>query len=399
MFEIDKASVIEEEILSLSKNFFIVEYFFNFQFDYEYSIFLENQSEFLFKLGKKENAINKIKEARHIIWSKLGKINFFINNQSFSDKKYTDGLEIDKELKQLINDREASVVTVVTGKKAEPVKKKDEIKVEISQINYNSLINYQEINRNKDSIFDKISTEVNNSDEGSNLYFRFTDNLCRVDLKYCLYLLNILNSDLNMIESVIKDVETLSNKLLYPHNSTFILINYIQGKLYKLMFTNNYNQFIEEKMLLIIAKNKIEVIKPEILQKLSNYYNERCINIWIPLLIKSKDFYEKSIKLMKTEFYSIEFGINLYDIMIDLSDVCLLLAENRPSLNPKFADFNQIVNKISSICNKHKFYDKENDDLPHIGDETLEESIKNERITWNNDKIKDEKLKIKNYLK
>ena len=248
-------------------------------------------------------------------------------------------------------------------------------------------------------MFDKINYDANNSDEGSNLYFKYTESLCRVDLKYCLYLLTLSNIDFTLIESVINDVETLFSKLLYPHNSISILINYIQGKLNKILFNNNYKKFIEEKLQTIINKNKVEVLKPEILQKLSNYYNERCINVWIPLLNKSKDYLEKSIKLMKNEFYTIESGINLYNIIIELADVCILLAENRPSQNPKFVDYNQIVNKINNINKKQQFYDKENDDLPYVGDELVDDVVKNEKLSWTSERVKQEKLKIKNYLK
>jgi hypothetical protein len=352
------------------------------------------------KIGKKDDAFAKIKESRRILWSKLGKMNYFLNNQSFSDKIFTDGLEIDKEIKQIIVDRENSIIVPVVGKKgAEPAKKKDEPKQEIAPINFNPIVNFQDNSKNKESVFDKVNLETNNSDEGSNLYFKFTDVICRVDLKYCLYLINMNNCDLNLIQSVITDVETLYTKILYPHNSLPILINYVLGKLNKLLFVNNFNKFLEEKMQPIIKKNKIDVIRPDLLQKLSNYYNERSSTVWLPLLNKSKDYFEKTVKLMKNEFYTIESGINLYNIMIELGDVCLLLAENRPSQNPKFIDLNQIVNKVNSIFKKQQFYDKENDDLPYLGDDLVEEGIKNEKLNWTNERIKQEKLKVKNYLK
>ena len=102
---------------------------------------------------------------------------------------------------------------------------------------------------------------------------------------------------------------------------------------------------------------------------------------------------------MKNEFYTIESGINLYNIIIELADVCILLAENRPSQNPKFVDYNQIVNKINNINKKQQFYDKENDDLPYVGDELVDDVVKNEKLSWTSERVKQEKLKIKNYLK
>ena len=146
-----------------------------------------------------------------MLWSKLGKMNYFINNQSFADKKFVSNLEIDKEIKQVLIDKEALVIVPVVGKKgAEPPKKKDEAKSEILPTNYNTIINYQDNTRNKDNLFDKINYDANNSDEGSNLYFKYTESLCRVDLKYCLYLLTLSNIDFTLIESVINDVETPS---------------------------------------------------------------------------------------------------------------------------------------------------------------------------------------------
>jgi len=54
---------------------------------------------------------------------------------------------------------------------------------------------------------------------------------------------------------------------------------------------------------------------------------------------------------------------------------------------------------VNSILKKQQFYDKENDDLPYLGDDLVEEGIKNEKLNWTNERIKQEKLKVKNYLK
>ena len=366
---------------------------------------MANNSEFLFKIGNKESkelAISTIKQARLIIWNKLAKMNYIIKGQNFTESKFIDGLEIDKQLKQILVDRESIFSGVSTDKKkpVETTKKKDEGTKEISQIEFNTVVPF---NEKVENFKDNINLEINNSDEGYNIYFKYSEFICRLDIKYLYFLTENQNQEQNfeILQSLANDVEVLSNKILYPHNSIKLQLYYIMGKIKKLTFIRDFKEFVNEKIikLNLMKKNKIEVLRSNNMRRISNYFNERCISNWIPLLKRAKELMEKSIGLMKNEFYSLENGINLSDILLDTSDVCLLLAEFRPSIEPKYCDFNQVILKIGSLYKKQVFYDKENDFLPILSDEYLQEEDKNEKKNWISDKQKAENLLVKNFIK
>ena len=330
-------------------------------------------------------------------------MNYMIKGQNFTENKYINDLDIDKQLKQILVERESTFSGVLDPKQKKPVdaKKKDEGTKEISQIEFGVVVPF---NEKIENFKENINLEINNTDEGYNIYFKYSEYICRIDLKFLYFLIENQTSDQNLeiMQNIANDIEILSNKILYPHNSIKLQLYYIMGKIKKLIFVNDFKNFINDKILHpinLMKKNKLEVLRPENMRRISNYFNERCISHWIPNLLKSKDLMEKSIGLMKTEYYCLENGVTLSDILLDTADVCLLLADYRPSIEPKFCDYNQIVLKISSLYKKQCYYDKENDFLPHLNDDYLQEEEKNEKKNWINDKLKAENLLIKNFIK
>ena len=333
-----------------------------------------------------------------------------IKCQSFTESKYITDLDIDKQLKLILQERESTFAGGATNdkKKAPDNKKKEEGTKEVQPIEFNAIVSF---NDKIENFKENISIEINNSDEGYNIYFKYSEFLCRIDLKFLYFLIENQTQDQNLeiIQNIANDVEILANKILYPHNSIKLQLYYFMAKIKKLTFVNDFKQFLNDQIfnfkndsnviINLMKKNKLEVLRPENMRRISNYFNERCISTWIPNLLASKELYEKSIALMKTEYYTLENGVNLCDILLDTADTLLLLADFRPSIEPKFCDFNQIILKISSLYKKQVFYDKENDFLPHVGDDYLQDEDKNEKKNWVNDKLKVENLLIKNFLK
>jgi hypothetical protein len=350
-----------------------------------------------------------VKESRKIIWLKMAKINYNISLQSYTNPKLINNLEIDKNLKNSLKERDAMYnVSITSGKKPADIsnKRKDALN-EILPVDFNS--NTDTTNKNFNELFEKVNKETNESDEGPNLYFKYTDLLCRVDLKYVMYhLINynlgiaIANEKINLdaLSSVLTDLETMSMKLLYPHSSFKIILYYLFSKIYKLQFIYDFCDFLLEKMAKISKKKNLEILtNKDVLIKFSNYYNERCSTTWTNLLNKSKEYLEKSLNLVKGEFYSFENGFSIHQLLLDLSDINLLIAEYRPNLLPKYSDINQIIAKVNSLTKMNKYYDRENDDLPYLRDEDLEEDLKNEKMNWLNDRDRNEKLICRNAIR
>ena len=154
--------------------------------------------------------------------------------------------------------------------------------------------------------------------------------MCKTDLRFILYNINNTSTRINIhaINSTLNDLEIIINKLLYPHSSIKILLYHLFGKVNKLAFIYDLQDFLKEKMEKIVKKNKIEIItNSEVLIKFSNHYNERCNTVWKNQLSKSKEYCDKSLAASKGEFYFFEFGFSLQNLLLELADVNLLLAE------------------------------------------------------------------------
>ena len=76
-----------------------------------------------------------------------------------------------------------------------------------------------------------------------------------------------------------------------------------------------------------------------------------------------------------SSFVSLSF-FSVYNVIVELSDVSLLLGEYAMFENFKFADISQVIVKVESILNKEIYYDKENDDLPLLREELIEENMR-----------------------
>jgi hypothetical protein len=403
-FNLQDAEKSYQQIISRSKS--------NFINDIDHAVFLANYSEFLFFQNKSEEAISKIKEARKIVWLRLAKMNYLINSQSNFTDKIIKGLEIDKNLKNQLKEKESLYSSGQPGasntakKPAETAaKKKEDVKSsEIPQMNFNQKIEYSHTSKYED-IFEKPSKEINESDEGENLYFKFTDLVCRLDMRYVYF--NLLGStsspskiNLEGIISVLDDLLVMSNKLLYPHNSFKIILFFLIAKVNKLSFISDIYQYLKDKMNKVMKKFNLEILTSrDILIKFSNYFNKRCVNNWTPTLKKAKEFLEKSVSLLQGEFYTYELGFNTSQILLELSDVNLLLCEYRPNIISKYCDLNQVVNKVNSLLLTKKFYENETDDLLKLPDDLLSAENKNEKISWINDREKNEKILCKNLIR
>jgi hypothetical protein len=157
-------------------------------------MFLLNISEFFYSNGENERAVELIKESRKILWKRIAKINYYILNdkEGYTKDKIINGLEIDPSLKSLLNDRENSLgLGIVDIKKKPDLAKKGETKSDYNSINYNSILNYKENEFTFNS--EKVNKDINHSEEGHNLYFWLNDCVCKIDLKYLLFQLFVIN--------------------------------------------------------------------------------------------------------------------------------------------------------------------------------------------------------------
>jgi hypothetical protein len=383
-------------------------------------------------------------------------------------------------LKSLLNDRENSLGLgqIDTKKKPDPAKKGEVFKSEYNPINYNSILNYKE----NEFIFnsEKVNKEINHSEEGHNLYFWLNDSICKIDLKYLLFQLfviqkisgiksnnkenksgignnsfkgktgeikigtvssllktasNIFNNsvinhekdfessdniistntpkpvkekrlNIDIITSIIDDLEILSKNMLYPHISFRVILFSLRARMFKKKFQYDFEDFrYSEDFQNMAKKNKLEMdlITKEILIRLTNNYAERSENVWHKFLSTAKENYEKAINHFKTipnEFaLNFENNFSLVDIYLDLSDINLLMAQFSKNLNPKFTDISQLVNKINKISLHNKFYDELNDELPFLPDDLLPGKLKEEKENYIKERIRKDKIFHRSLIK
>jgi hypothetical protein len=356
--------------------------------DIEHALFLCNYSEFLYAAEKPIDAIAYISEGRKILWLKMAEMNFLIKSENYNNncKK-----EIDKNLKQIITEREALYITAGNNKPKQAIDVKKGEKTEVQPINFESVSNADK------NLYENSNGDINNTFEGENVYFKFTELLCRTDIKFILYILNNNQvRDFDALKETLNDIELLCNKILYPHNGIKSSIFYLKGKINKLQFLNSLNNFLKE-FEAIKKKNLIEVISDKILATFSNNYNEICITKWQGLLTTAKENFEKSVFQLKGDFYFLENGLNLYTFLEELSDTLLLLSEYRPNYNMKFADMEAIVTKIQSIIKIGNYIYKDN--IEPSSPRESDTLVKTESVNWQSEKLKKEKILVKNYIR
>jgi hypothetical protein len=157
--------------------------------------------------------------------------------------------------------------------------------------------------------------------------------------------------------------------------------------------------FLENQKLL--KKNTLEVLTLDkiILFKYCHYFNEACNKQFLPLLKEAKENFEKSLDLVKNDFFIFENGFSVLDITTQLADISMLLAEYKMYQNLKYADINQVVTKINSLISKQVFYDKENDDLPLLKEESIDNDMKELIKQFKEDKNKKDKNEYVNNVK
>ena len=374
--------------------------------DYEICAFYSNYAEYLYKEKNYDLAINFLKNARNILWEKYAHFNYLIQPQTVFSKKVLDNLYIDKEMLNNLIDKENNS-GAGGGSKKDPKGKDGSSGGNTNLINYidtSNAIDPNNQNYDKDN-YQKPKIEY---DENTfeNLYYKYTDLICKIELKYVIMQImsDNTNVNLNLCLSVLKDLEFMLKKRLYPHTYYLIVVYYSYGMISKINFINAVKEFLKTKFLdneKMLKKNNLEVltVNKDILYQYSHYFNEKCAKVFLPLLKESKSYFEKSLEVAKTDFFLFENGFSLLDLTTQLADINILIAEYQIHQNLKYADINQVVNKINTLMNKQVFYDKENDDLPMLKEEFLEDNTKSLVEQFKESKTKSEKIEYNNYIR
>ena len=161
----------------------------------------------------------------------MAKNNYLISTASSNifNARIVNNLYIDKSLSAILKDRDANFASA-QGKKTEQ-KKGGVSGAEVDTIDFYT------VSEVTDDNYDKPKIEYV---KGDNLYNRYTDLICKIEIKYLLF--NFLAksytkmSSMKVILSVIKDLEVMMKKQLYPHSYYSIVVNYIYGLISKIDF-------------------------------------------------------------------------------------------------------------------------------------------------------------------
>ena len=395
--DIDKAKQSYSAIMEIGGNAFINEY--------QICYFYANYAEYLFKVNDYDNAMTMLKTARTIIWEKMAKTNYLIEHQNRFSDNLLSGLLINKALNAQIKDKESTYSTGgAQAKKTEQPKKGASSGTDIE------VIDYFDTTPQMDNDYENVKAPALSS-PGPNIYSPYIDLICKIEIKYALFNVMIDNQMLNtkLISSVLNDLAIMVNKQLYSHTYYNIIINYIYGMLAKAKFVEDIRVFLQDKFyanLKLLKRNNIELltINKEILFMFSAYYNENVITKWTPLLQEAKTRFEKALTLAKSEFYLFENSFSVLDIVSELADVNMLLAEYQPNNKFKYVNLIQTITKIKKLIQTQKFYDDEDDELYLLNDDDIKEdsnemNIKNERDAFINEKNARENTLRINYLK
>jgi hypothetical protein len=146
--------------------------------------------------------------------------------------------------------------------------------------------------------------------------------------------------------------------------------------------------FLENQKML--KKNNLEVLTLDklILFKYCHYFNEACNKQFLPTLREAKENFKKALEICKNDFFIFENGFSVLDITTQLADISMLLAEYKMHQNLKYADINQAVVKINSLINRQVFYDRPDDDLQYLKEESLDQNMKDLIKQFKEDKSK-----------
>ena len=245
-------------------------------------------------------------------------------------------------------------------------------------------------------------------DTFENIYYKYTELICKIDLKYVYFQIcnPQKNNEINiqLCESILKDLLIMFDKLLYQHTYYKTLTYYLIGMLHKIKFVKYLKAFLQKNFLenqKLLKKNNLEVLTLDkiILFKYCHYFNEACNKQFLPTLKQAKENFKKALDFCKNDFFIFENSFSVLDITSQLADISILLAEYKMHQNLKYADINQVVVKINSLMNRQIFYDKPNDDLQYLKEENLDQDMKDLIKQFKEDKNKKDKNEYVNYIK
>ena len=396
-YDVDKAQKSYDEILTRGKS--------NYINDYELCIFYGNFAEYQFIEKNYDLALNIIKFARNILWDKYATFNYLIHPQSIYTQKNLNNLYIDKEMMNNLVDKETNISAKIGGAKKDPKSGGDNTNQLL--IDYFSTEQiFENPNYDKDNYSNpKIEYQ---KDTFENVYYKYTELICKIDLKYVYFLICNPNKNhevnVQLCESILKDLSVMLDKLLYQHTYYKTLLYYLTGILHKIKFVKYLKAFLEKNFIenqKLLKKNNIEVLTLDkiILFKYCHYFNEACNKQFLPALRDAKESFQKALETCKNDFFIFENGFNVLDITSQLADISILLAEYKMHQNLKYADINQVVVKINSLMNRQLFYDKPNDDLQYLKEESLDQDMKDLIKQFKEDKSVKDKNEYVNDIK
>ena len=394
-YDVAKAQKSYDDILNRGK--------INFINDYELCAFYGNLAEYHFIEKNYDLALNIIKFARNILWEKYAMFNYIIQPQTIFAQKNLNNLYIDKEMMNKLVDKETNFSSKI-GKKDPKAGGDGSNQLLIDFFNTDSV--FENPNYDKEN-YSKAKVEYN-EDTFENIYYKYNELICKIDLKYVYFQVCNLNKNneinIQLCESILKDLLVMYPKILYQHNYYMSLTYYLFGMLKKVKLIKSLKLFLEKNFLenqKLLKKNNLEVLTLDkiILFKYCHYFNEACNKQFLPLLREMKENFEKSLEFIKNDFFLLENGYSVLDVTTQLADISMLLAEYKMYQNLKYVVVNQVVSKINSLIRRQIFYDKENDDLPLLKEENIDNEMKELIKQFKEDKNKKDKNEYVNNVK
>ena len=397
-YDIMKAQKSYDEILQRGKT--------NFINDYELCVFYGNFAEYQFIEKNYELALNLIKFARNILWEKYASFNYLIQPQTIFSEKNINNLYIDKEMMNKLIDKETNISAKIGNAKKDPKSGGGDNSGQLLIDYFSTEQIFENPNYDKDNYSSpKIEYQ---KDTFENIYYKYTELICKIDLKYVYFQIcnPQKNNEINiqLCESILKDLLIMFDKLLYRHTYYKTLTYYLIGMLHKIKFVKYLKAFLQKNFLenqKLLKKNNLEVLTLDkiILFKYCHYFNEACNKQFLPTLKQAKENFKKALDFCKNDFFIFENSFSVLDITSQLADISILLAEYKMHQNLKYADINQVVVKINSLMNRQIFYDKPNDDLQYLKEENLDQDMKDLIKQFKEDKNKKDKNEYVNYIK
>ena len=339
------------------------------------------------------------------MWEKYASFNYLIQPQTIFTEKNINNLFIDKEMMNKLIDKETNISAKIGNAKKDPKSGGDNTGQLL--IDYFSTENiFENPNYDKEN-YSKPKIEYP-KDTFENIYYKYTELICKIDLKYVYFQIcnPQKNNEINiqLCESILKDLLIMFDKLLYQHTYYKTLAYYLIGMLHKIKFVKYLKEFLQKNFLeneKLLKKNNIEVLTLDkiILFKYCHYFNEACNKQFLPTLNEAKENFKKALDFCKNDFFIFENGFTVLDITTQLADISILLAEYKMHQNLKYADINQVVVKINTLMNRQIFYDKPNDDLQYLKEENLDQNMKELIKQFKEDKNRKDKNEYVNYIK